>query len=196
MTTQQYLLMRRMAIHHNRQIHRLSTPEENERIMPNAFRAMIYTATLNSFLYDLTDQLLQDNPNPRKEKRILQRIQKNASAAHEAIYKAFEQAYKGFGQYYNSEYDRAVEAINNHVTITNEGSRLYSIVLALCRLSEEMNDKCGRWHCPAIETLKPSERWLQDLRLPYEDKSDIVKTIIEMSYKIKLPRDYESDRAI
>lgn len=190
MTRDQALLMRRMAIQYNNRINRRSTEEENDRIMPYAFGAMIYTATLNRYLYDLYEVAMQDVKNPQKEKRMLCKIQQRAMFAHQAIYKAFEQAYKGFGQYYNAEHDRAVEIIESHVLIEG-ASRVYSIVLALFELVEEMNSKCGRWRCPAIVALEPTKRWLKDLKLPYEDKSSIVRLIIEKAYKVKLPHHYE-----
>ena len=192
MARDQALLMRRMAIQHNNRINRRSTEEENDRIMPYAFGAMIYTATLNRYLYDLYEVAMQDVKNPQKEKRMMCKIQQRAMFAHQAIYKAFEQAYKGFGQYYNAEHDRAVEIIESHVLIEG-ASRVYSIVLALFELVEEMNSKCGRWRCPAIVALEPTKRWLKDLKLPYEDKSSIVRVIIEKAYKVKLPHHYEKN---
>lgn len=168
-TLQQLTLMKRMAWMADRKATRESTPEENERLKPYAISTMVYTAVLNSFLYNLYDAIVADVKNPQVELPMISRIHKDAGFAHNAIYKVFDGNYPGFGYYYNAELDKAVEAIERSVLISG-GAKYYNIVLALLRITKDFNDKCGRWRCPAVCELYKAERRLKALKLPYEDR--------------------------
>lgn len=185
---QQLILMKRMAWMADRKATRQSTPEENERLKPFAISTMVYVATLNSFLYDLYDAVAADLPNPQIELPMIARIRRDASFAHNALFKLFDKNINGFGYYYNAEMERAVDAINRNVLIPGR-AKLYNIVLALLRITKDYNEKCGRWKCPAICDLYKAERRLKALKLPYEDKSKIVELIIRNAVKINIPDD-------
>lgn len=188
MQLQQLILMKRMAWMANKKATRKSTEEENRRLKPYAISTMVYVATLNSFLYDLYDAVEADLPNPQVELPMIARIRSDATYAHNALFKLFDKSIDRFGYYYNAEMERAVEAINKNVLIPG-GSKLYNIVLALLRITKDYNEKCGRWKCPAICDLYKAERRLKTLKLPYEDKSQVVEMIIRNAVKINIPDD-------
>lgn len=178
------LLLHRMAVQGIKRANRLSTDAENEAMMPYALGAMVYTAVANDYLYDLESNVERDLQNYRPKVHIIKRVHKLVADAHEAIYQAFEEAYKGYGQYYNAELDRVKATIESHVLI--EGAeRKYNIVLATLGLLRKYNDACKRWRCPAILNTYNGERWIRDLALPYADKVEITKTIIDKAVKFK-----------
>ena len=59
------------------------------------------------------------------------------------------------------------------------GQKYYNIVLALLRLIDRNNEACGRFRSPALVALQPFQRRLAELRLPYEDKGEVIERIID-----------------
>ena len=178
------LLLHRMAVQGIKRANRLSTDAESDAMMPFALGAMVYAAVANDYLYDLEANVERDVPNYRPKVHIIKRVHKLVADAHEAIYQAFEEAYAGYGQYYNLQLDRVKAEIESHVLIEGK-DREYNIVLALLGLLRKYNDLCKRWRCPAILNTYNGERWIRDLKLPYEDKVDITKTIIDKAVKFE-----------
>lgn len=177
--------MRHMALQYNRRLKRESTPEENKALMPYAMAAMVYAALLNRYYYDLHEAVKLSIKNPQKEIPEICRAHKKAEFAHGELFKAFNRANPRFGAYYNIEVDKAVTAIEEHVAMA-DGERAYSIVLALLDIVKENNDRCGRWRCPAIVDMYCDARRLRGLKLPFTNRSQIVKRIIVSAVDIDL----------
>lgn len=184
----QAILMRRMALMADRHARRKATEEENKAFRVDAISTMVYVAVLNGFLFDLTSAMKKQMPHMRNERHIVSRIMEDANYAHSKIYEVFSKNIPNFGVYYNNEYDKATEAIN--ATVYLEGvERYYNIVLALLRIVRHHNDRCGRWHSPAVRDLDKAERRLKSLNIPCDDKSIVIETIIRNAVTIHFPND-------
>lgn len=181
-TLQELKLIKRTAWANERRPRRGATQEEADRIAPNVVNAVVYTAVLNGIIYDLKDAVKAERTQNDSVKKVLRMLHHSAHYAHSEIYRVFDEAIDGFGKLYNERYYRVSTAIEEHVGMSG-GQKYYNIVLALLRLIDRNNEACGRFRSPALVALQPFQRRLAELRLPYEDKGEVIERIIESASK-------------
>lgn len=181
-TIQELELIKRTAWANERRPRRGATEEEADRIAPNVVNAVVYTAALNGILYDFEDAVKAERTQNDSVKKVLRMLHHSANYAHGEIYRVFNNAIAGFGKLYNQRYDLTTQAIEEHVGMSG-GQKYYNIVLALLRLIDRNNEACGRFRSPALVALQPFQRRLAELRLPYEDKGEVIERIIESASK-------------
>lgn len=175
---QELELIKRTAWANERRPRRGATEEEADRIAPNVVNAVVYTAVLNGIIYDLKDAVKTEHTQNDSVKKVLHMLHHSAHYAHSEIYRVFDEAIDGFGKLYNERYYRVSTAIEEHVGMSG-GQKYYNIVLALLRLIDRNNEACGRFRSPALVALQPFQRRLAELRLPYEDKGEVIERIID-----------------
>ena len=177
-TLRELELIKRTAWANERRPRRGATEEEADRIAPNVVNAVVYTAVLNGIIYDLKDAVKTERTQNDSVKKVLRMLHHSAHYAHSEIYRVFDEAIDGFGKLYNERYYRVSTAIEEHVGMSG-GQKYYNIVLALLRLIVRNNEACGRFRSPALVALQPFQRRLAELRLPYEDKGEVIERIID-----------------
>lgn len=177
-TLRELELIKRTAWANERRPRRGATEEEADRIAPNVVNAVVYTAVLNGIIYDLKDAVKTEHTQNDSVKKVLHMLHHSAHYAHSEIYRVFDEAIDGFGKLYNERYYRVSTAIEEHVGMSG-GQKYYNIVLALLRLIDRNNEACGRFRSPALVALQPFQRRLAELRLPYEDKGEVIERIID-----------------
>lgn len=181
-TLRELELIKRTAWANMRRPRRSATEEEADRLAPNVVNAVVYTAALNGILYDFEDAVKAERTQNDSVKKVLRMLHHSAHYAHGEIYRVFNDAIEGFGKLYNQRYDLTAQAIEEHVGMSG-GQKYYNIVLALLRLIDRNNEACGRFRSPALVALQPFQRRLAELRLPYEDKGEVIERIIESASK-------------
>ena len=147
-----------------------ATAEEGAKAFPHAVEMILYIACLHSALYDLQDEMEAIGQYRHGKKKWLNEAIANIGAVHQALHKSLGECNKYFALWYNAQYDKAEQTISECIAI-EPPHRAYSIVMALFRMIEAANNKCGRWRSARIVAYMPEAKKLVDrCAFPVEDK--------------------------
>lgn len=147
------------------------TQEEGEKAFPHAVEMVLYIACLHSFLYNLADEMAEIGEYKHSKKKWLNQARENIGSLHQGLHKSLMGHSEIFGKWYNAQFEKAENTINECIAI-EPPHRAYSIVMALFRMVEKANNKCGRYRSPIIIAYLPEVKKLVDrCDFPAEDKN-------------------------
>lgn len=152
--------------------------EEQERQNKEAVIMVTLLATLDYFIYDLIDEMVEAGKYRHNNKRMLTRSKDVILHAHDRFYKAIS-TYDNKGcKQYNEAMDLFYKSINDCIKLETP-ERAYNIVVAICRLQAEQ-DKKLKYHTylPSREVAKIPQ-WLECLDI----KDYHLDRIIEQSIR-------------
>lgn len=136
-TYRQAKLLRMMAWNERQQ----REPSENDKkLVPIAIRMLTYVACLNYAVCDFETELKMSGKFRHEVKRRFQMVQKLISDVHARAYYMLYNSSKLAGRQYNDQLDETWEEIDSSVLL-KAPERSYNILVALCRLVEQLNIK-------------------------------------------------------